>query len=172
MKTTIITFAALSLSLTAFVSNPMVTEKTIITATSEQMAERVVSALRESSAERYTSLFPTLSDFHAVMEESAEIYGSSLQDAQFEFERAYKSNLVPAVKTSFESLLERGKEKGIDWKSIRYVGVELIENTSERFGAVPVTIVFASGGKEYRIKMDRAMVFNGQWKVSQFVKLV
>ena len=172
MKTTVITFAALSLSLTAFVSNPMVTEKTITTATSEQMAERVVSALRESSSERYAGLFPTVSDFHAVMEESAEIYGSSLQDAQSEFERTYNANLVPAVKASFESLLERGKEKGIDWKSIRYVGIELIENTSERFGAVPVTIVFASAGKEYRIKMDRAMVLNGQWKVSQFLKLV
>ncbi|MBL0744120.1 hypothetical protein [Chryseolinea lacunae] len=171
MKTTVITFAALSLSLTAFMKTPTTTEKPVAI-TSDQMAERVVAALRQSSAQQYADLFPALSDFHAVMEESADVYGNSLQEAQSEFGRTYQATLVPSVKASFESLIARGKEKGIDWRSVRYVGIELAETAGNRFGAVPVTIVFASDGKEFRLRMDNAMVFNGQWKVSQFIRLV
>ena len=101
----------------------MVTEKKRRTSSSEQMAERVVTALQQSSSKEYAALFPSLSDFKEIMKESSEIYGSNLNEAQREFSNNYESKLIPAVKNSFEELIKEGKEKGIDWSSVRYVGL-------------------------------------------------
>ena len=51
----------------------MVIEKKKRTSSSEQMAERVVAALRQSSANEYAELFPSLSEFKEIMKESAEL---------------------------------------------------------------------------------------------------
>lgn len=172
MKKTIIALAALSLILTAFMTNTMVTEKKERISSSEQMAERVVASLQQSSAKEYAALFPSLSEFKEVMEESSEIYGTYLNEAQREFASRYENKLLPAVKHSFDALVTEGKARGIDWSTVRYIGIELAEQPQERFSPVPVTIVISSHGIEHRIHIERALVINGQWKVSQFVKLV
>ena len=89
-----------------------------------------------------------------------------------EFAGRYESKLLPEVKHSFDALVNEGKARGIDWSTIRYVGIELKVQPQHRFSPVPVTIVISSQGIEHRIRMERALVINGQWKVSQFVKLV
>lgn len=171
MKKTIIAIAALSLVLTAFKTNTMVIEKKKISS-SDQLAEHVVAALKESSANEYVELFPSLSEFNDMMKESSEVYGSYLNEAQLEFAASYESKLIPAVKRSFDELIWDGKNKGIDWSSARYVGIEVTEQPKHRFSPVPVTIVISANGKEHRIKIERALVMNGQWKVSQFVTLL
>ena len=172
MKKTIIALASLTIILTAFKTNTMITEKIKSTTSSEQMAERVVSALQQSSPEAYAALFPSLSDFKEIMKESAGIYGANLTEAQREFSNNYESNLIPAVKHSFEVLVQEGRKKGIDWSTVRYVGIELEEQPRQRFSPVPLNIVISSHGVEHRIHIEKALVINGQWKVSQYVKFI
>ena len=172
MKKSIITLATLSLFLTAFTPNTMVTEKKKKITTSEQMAEHIVSALQHSSAKEYSTMFPSLEDFNDMMKESSEIYGTYLADAQREFANNYEHKLIPTVEHAFELLIEEGRSKGIEWNNIRYIGTEQREQPQHKFSPVPVTIVFSSNGVEHKIYIERALVINGQWKVSQFIKLV
>jgi len=171
MKKVIIVLTVASLSLTAFKTNTMVIEKKKRITSSEQMAERIVTALQHSSAKEYAAMFPSLSDFKEMMKESSEIYGKYLAEAQREFSIKYETQLVPTVEHSFEELIDEGRAKGIDWSTIRFVGVESEEHPEHRYGPVPVTIVISSNGAEHRIHIERALVFHGQWKVSQFIKL-
>ena len=172
MKKSIITLATLSLFLTAFTPNTMVTEKKKKITTSEQMAEHIVSALQHSSAKEYSTMFPSLEDFNDMMKESSEIYGTYLADAQREFANNYEHKLIPTVEHAFELLIEEGRSKGIEWNNIRYIGTEQREQPQHKFSPVPVTIVFSSNGVEHKIYIERALVINGQWKASQFIKLV
>lgn len=172
MKMVIIALASITLILTAFKTNTMVTEKKKIAGSSEQMAERVVAALRQSSSKEYASLFPSLSDFKEIMKKSAAIYGSNLAEAQREFSNNYESKLIPAVKHSFEAIVLEGKQKGIDWSAVRYVGIELERQPQQHFSPVPLNIVISSHGIEHRIQIEKALVINGQWKVSQYVKFI
>ena len=171
MKKIIIVLTVASLSLMAFKTNTMVIEKKKRITSSEQMAERIVAALQHSSAKEYAAMFPSLSDFKELMTESSEIYGAYLPEAQREFAIKYETQLVPTVEHAFEVLIDEGRAKGIDWSAIRYVGIESEEQTDHRYGAVPVTIVVSSNGEEHRIRIERALVFHGQWKVTQFIKL-
>jgi hypothetical protein len=173
MKKVIFTLTALTLFLSAFTTNnTMVTEKKKRITTSEQMAERIVSALQHSSAKEYASMFPSLEDFNDMMKESSEIYGTYLADAQRDFAINYQHKLIPTVEHAFDLLIDEGRSKGIDWNTIRYVGTEQEEQPRHRFSPIPVTVVFSSNDVEYRIYIERALVVNGQWKVSQFIKLI
>ncbi|HMG90946.1 MAG TPA: hypothetical protein VK589_12860 [Chryseolinea sp.] len=173
MKKTIFTLTALTLFLSAFTTNnSMVTEKKKRATTSEQMAERIVSALQHASAKEYASMFPSLEDFNDMMKESSEIYGTYLADAQREFANSYEHKLIPTVEHAFELLIDEGRSKGIEWNNIRYIGTEQEEQPKHRFSPIPVTIVFSSNGVEHRIYVERALVINGQWNVSQFIKLI
>ena len=136
------------------------------------MAEHIVSALQHSSAKEYSTMFPSLEDFNDMMKESSEIYGTYLVDAQREFANNYEHKLIPTVEHAFELLIEEGRSKGIEWNNIRYIGTEQREQPQHKFSPVPVTIVFSSNGVEHKIYIERALVINGQWKVSQFIKLV
>jgi hypothetical protein len=171
MKKVSFTLTALAIFLSAFTTNTMVTEKKKKLTTSEQMAERIVSALQHSSAKEYASMFPSIEDFNDMMRESSEIYGTYLADAQREFAINYEHKLLPTVEHAFDLLIEEGRAKGIEWNNIRYIGTEQQEQPTNRFSPVPVTIIFSSKGVEHRIYIERALVINGQWKVSQFVKL-
>jgi len=172
MKKTTIAILSIALILTAFTTNTMVTEKKRRISSSEQMAERVVAALQQANSKEYMALFPTLSDFKEIMKANAGIYGSNLNEAQREFSNSYETKLLPAVKNSFAALVLEGREKGIDWSKVRYVGIELESQPQQHFSPVPVNIVISSRGIEHRIQIERALVINGEWKVSQFVKLI
>ena len=172
MKTTTLTLGVLTVFLMAFTTNTMVTEKKKRVTTSEQMAERIVSALQHASAKEYASLFPSLEDFNDMMEESSEIYGTYLTDAKRDFAINYEHKLIPTVEHAFDLLIDEGRSKGIEWNNIHYIGTEQKEQPKNHFSPVPVTIIFSSKGVEHRINVERALVINGQWKVSQFIKLI
>ncbi len=173
MKKVTFTLTALTLFLSAFTTNnTMVTEKKKRVSTSEQMAERIVSALQHASAKEYASMFPSLEDFNDMMNESSEIYGTYLADAKRDFSNNYEQKLVPTVEHAFDLLIDEGRSKGIEWNNIQYIRTEQKEQPKHRFSPIPVTIVFSSNGTEHRIYVERALVINGQWKVSQFIKLI
>jgi hypothetical protein len=117
-------------------------------------------------------MFPSIEDFKEMMKESSEIYGSYLADAQREFAINYEYKLLPTVEHAFETLIDEGRSKGIDWNDIHYVGIEQKEQPNHRFTPIPVTLIISSKGVEHRIYIERALVVNGEWKVSQFIKLV
>ena len=138
---------------------------------SEQMARKVVTALKKSSPEAYAALFPTLEEFHQVMDENAVVYGETLQAAKDEFAASYENKIMPGLKESFTQIIREGKEKGIDWSAINY---ERIEYSAPQgiTSAAPFTIVFSSKGTEYRLHIENAFVLHNEWKVGQKVKLM
>lgn len=138
--------------------------------TSEKMAQHVVSAFQHNSAQEFASLFPSLQEFHQLMDETPWLYGDFLLEAKKEFASEYESELLPEVRDAFQHILIEGKKKGIDWSSIEYVRTE-VGNISESKSA-PVTVVFLSNGKEHRIRIENAMTIHDQWKVSQYLHLI
>jgi hypothetical protein len=172
MKKTILALTALSLTFSSFTSKNMVADRKRKITSSEQMAQLVLTALQKSSVTEYVMLFPSLGEFQDVMKANSELYGTYLNDAQREFATNYDAHLLPAVKESFDILVNAGKSKGIDWKAIRLVEVKLSEEASHQFNSLPLTITFTSHGIEHKLQIERALVINGEWRISQFVKLV
>ncbi len=138
---------------------------------SEQMARKVVTALKKSSPEAYIALFPTLEEFHQVMDENAVVYGETLQAAKEEFASSYENKILPELKESFAQIIREGKEKGIDWNAISYQRIEY-STSKGNDSATPFTIVFFSKGKEYRLRIENAFILHNEWKVGQKVKLI
>ena len=171
MKTTIISLTVLSLTLSAFMTNTTLLEKRKAILSSDQMGERVVAAFKKSSSAEYAALFPSSSDFTGMMKESSEIYGTYISAAQHEFVQNYKTKLVPAVRKAFEAAIKQGQEQGIDWSNVHYVGTEIEGQPSNRFSPVPVTIRFTSNGIEHKLIIEKVLVMNGNWNVSQYIKL-
>ena len=168
MKTSIILSTLLSITMTSFTTNPQRPAEY----TSDQMAVRVVTALQHSSAQEYAALFPSLQDFHQMMEENSLLYGDFLREAKEEFTVHYESDLIPSVKESFDQIIREGKKIGINWNTIQFKRIESGKVIDQGIAATPVTIVFTAEGKEYKLAMEKALVLHAQWKVSQYLRLV
>jgi hypothetical protein len=165
MKQSIILLSILTMTLSSF--------KTIKTseagdAAAERMALNIVHALQHNSLEEYTTLYPSLISFYDMMEKNAVYYGNNLDEAKRDFELQYHRQVIPALNHSFNAIITKGKTTGIDWKTIKLVGIELGEQTSNS----TATITFTSNNKEYRLKFHKALFLDGEWKVSQYVELV
>lgn len=163
---TIILLAIAVIGTAATPNNSIVTKSA-----SEQMGQHVVASLRQASPETYHSLFPTLQEFHKIMEENAVLYGENLSDAKEEFALRYMNEIAPSVKQSFKDLLREGNQKGIDWNTITFEHVEY--NAPENnLTHAPFIVMINAKGKEYKISIEKAFVLNGQWKVSSEIKLL
>lgn len=167
MKKSILAVMMVSNLLTSVAANPKSEEPK---KASEKLAHQVIVALRISSSSDFINLMPTLEEFKHIMKKNESVYGTHLSEAQEDFAIAYETTILPAVKESFKALTEDGIRRGINWREITLVRVESEEN--QFFHAAPITIVIASEGKEFKILIDKALLIDGQWKVSQFVKLV
>jgi hypothetical protein len=163
MKTSIF-LTAMAITLTSFTAN--------VNTTSEQIGRKALSALKHVSHTEYASLYPTLADFHKMMDANAAIYGNSLSDAKNEFAMTYAKKIIPAMDESFDRILKEGKELGIDWASIQYLRVEQGDIPNGKFGSATFTIVFSANEKEHRIVVEKALLIEGQWKVSQFARII
>ena len=137
----------------------------------DHMAQQVVSSLQQSSTVSFVELLPTLEDFHQIMEANARVYGQNLKEAKDEFTSKYNHTILPEAKASFETLIQEGKEQGIDWKSVSFVRLESKQGNSEQ-SIASFDIVLTQNNKEFKIRVKSALQINGQWKVSQFVKLI
>lgn len=164
MKTTIL--IALTVLTTAALPIPFVTQNNC-----EPMAQKVVAALRTSSPDAYVALFPSLDEFYMIIDENALVYGENLANAKTEFADQYNSKLIPSLKKSFASILQQGKNKGIDWSKITFERV-VCTTSGENLASAPLTIVFSVNKKEYHITIDKAFVLHGVWKVSAEMSLI
>ncbi len=139
---------------------------------SEEMAKQVVTALQHVSSQEYVALFPTLKEFHLMMEMNSVFYGEYLSAAKQEFSNTYQPHLITAVKESFDRIIREGTEKGIAWNTISFERIESSEIMKQQFGQAQVAIVFSTNGKAYRLILKKALIVNAKWKVSQFIELV
>jgi hypothetical protein len=166
MKTTILlTVTAIVITITSFELYHSEIEA------KEKMGLQVITALQRSSAHEFSALFPTLADFHELMVRHSELYGTNLAEAGREFEEEFEQVLRPAFKNSFETILAEGTKAGIDWRTAKFVSVEVPENIESEYSVVPMTITFTAQGKEHQLKIEKAFVMNGHWKISQFTTL-
>ena len=138
---------------------------------SKEMAEQVIIALQHMSSQEYVALFPTLQEFHQMMEKNSLFYGEFLSAAKQEFTTTYESHLITTVKESFDRIIREGNKKGIAWNTIRFERIESSETVKQQFAEAQVAIVFTANEKRYRLSLEKALIMNARWKVSQFIKL-
>ena len=165
MKHSIIILSILAMTLSSF--------KTIKTneagdAAAERMALSIVHALQRNSLEEYSTLYPSLISFYKIMEKNAGYYGKNLDEAKRDFELQYHRQVIPALNESFNAIIAKGKKSGIDWSTIKLVNIELEEETSKP----SATITFTSNNKEYRLKFQKALFMDGEWRVTQYADLI
>lgn len=139
---------------------------------SGEMAKKVITALQHASSEEYVTLFPTLQEFHTVMEKNSAFYDESLSAAKQEFANTYQNHLIKNVKDSFDRIIREGNKKGIAWNTIYFERFESPDITGQQFEQSEIFIVFIANGKTYTLALKRTLVLNGQWKVSQFIELI
>jgi hypothetical protein len=170
---TIICSTILIITVTSCNVDPSPTYQSATSAySSKEMAVQVMTALQHMSSQEYIALFPTLQEFHQMMEKNSPVYGGSLSAAKQEFATTYERHLITAVKESFDRIVREGNKKGIEWSTIRFERMESSEIVKQQFAQAQVVIVFNANGKTYRLCVEKALIMNGQWKVSQFIKLV
>jgi len=137
----------------------------------EKIGLQVITALQRSSKHEYSALFPTLSDFHGLMLRNAELYGTNLTEAAREFKKEFESVLYPEFRNSFQRILEEGRRAGIDWRTVRFVSVEVPQGIDSEFATAPMTITFTAKKKIYHLKVEKALMIDGEWKLSQYITL-
>ena len=137
----------------------------------EQMAQQVIVAFRTNSPEAYVALFPSLAEFHDLMDANANVYGETLEAAKEEFATRYKNHVLPVVEKSFATIVEEGSKKGIDWGQINFERVECT-TPGKNLSSGSFIIVFSAGGKEFRMSISKAFVLHDEWKVSSEINLI
>ena len=105
MKTTII---LITVALLTTAASPI---STVPENASQHLAEQIVEALRKGSAEDYAALFPTIAEFHAIMDKNSSVYGEYLTEAKEEFAVRYENEILPKVKKSFFAFLKKETRK-------------------------------------------------------------
>lgn len=158
------------MTLASFTTHPI--RKPVTAKASQEMATQLIKALQSGSVDAYVQLVPSLADFKKVMEENSALYGNNLIAAQQAFEHDYTATLLPAVRNSFEEVMAEGKRRGIDWKQVSLVSWETIDPIEQGLSPAAFVIAIEAQNKIYRIEIEKAFYWQGQWKASQFIKLV
>ena len=164
MKTTPVILMTVFTVMTSFNTKPTAE------GAANRMALQVISALHKSSVFHYSTLYPPVEAFYELMNENTALYGSNFEEAKALFSNEYQMSVIPAMNKSFEDIITQGKKRGIDWRSIKLERVECSATEQEHTFA-PITIVFSANTKEHKLVIDKAIYYNGQWKVSQFIFL-
>jgi hypothetical protein len=165
MKSIIPIVIATALTLTAF-SNESLNENL---RPAEATARGLVTALRQSSEERFVSMFPKLAEFHEMMDANEAFYGLNLEAAKEDFAKTYTNELMPAVRRAFANLIAEGEKRGIKWSYVNVVSVDIPEAST---GFASITVTFEQDGKPFDLIIERSLMIDGKWKVSQYVKFM
>ena len=136
----------------------------------EETGSSVISALKKNSIEEYSALLPTLAEFHQIMDANDRLYGGFLSEAKNEFAIRYEQEIMPSVKAAFKSVIAEGSKRGINWQNVEFVRVKS-GGTPGHENPVQLDIVFSERGKEYTLRIENAFIWQGQWRVTQFIEL-
>jgi hypothetical protein len=142
-----------------------------LTNSPEKIASNVIHAFRTKSIEEYSAMFPTLSDFHQIMDANDKLYGGFLTEAKHEFTSRYEQELIPSMKEAFNSVIDEGTKRGIDWQKIEFARVHKVDLQGYENHA-QLDIVFREEGNEYTLRIENAFIWHGEWKVTQFIQLI
>lgn len=137
----------------------------------EQRSRLALEALRHYSLRKYESLFPTMDDFTALMNQHAQLYGNNLAEARKDFIKIYKKKVIPALHHSFQELVNAGKEKGIDWGNVTFVRAESVKTDTLPVMQSDLRIVFSYNQQQFALRIKDALLINGKWYVTQFASL-
>ncbi len=132
---------------------------------------QVITALQEGSSEEFSKLFPTLADFHALMLKNSELYGKNLEEASRDFREEFVAVISPSFGNAFERIRGEGEKAGIDWSTARFLSAEVSGDPGYDYAVVPMTIHFSAGGRSHRLKIEKALVMDGRWKISQYIRV-
>ena len=165
MKTTII---LITVALLTTAASPISTRPQNA---SQYLAEQIIDALRNSSPEDYAALFPTIAEFHAIMDKNSSLYGEYLTAAKDEFALRYENELLPKVKNSFVAFLQEGTANGIEWSQISLERIDC-NPSAKALKPMPFSIMFSANGKEYQMTINRAFIIHDVWKVSSEISLI
>ena len=136
----------------------------------EETASSLISAFKKNSVEEYSALLPTLSEFHQIMDANDRLYGDYLTEAKREFAIRYEQEIMPSVKAAFKSVIAEGNKRGINWQNVEFVRVEN-DDSSGQENPAQLDIIFSERGKEHTLRIEKAFVWQGQWRVTQFIEL-
>lgn len=162
----VLTFLTLvMISITAFEFTRSETES------KEEFGNELISVLRRSSEKEFSELFPSLSDFHQLMIRNSELYGKNLQEAAAEFGKQYNLELAPAFADTYAMLLKEGSRIGVDWQNAKFVSADTPAKVESDFTVVPMTVTFTSGGYEHHLKIEKTLLIDGKWRISQYITL-
>jgi hypothetical protein len=138
----------------------------------EKIGRKTLTALKHASHAEFVMLYPSLTDFYKMMDAEADVYGNTLDDAKNEFALTYARKIIPAMHESFDRILQEGTELGIDWSKAEFIRVEYNDGVPSKFGSATLSIVFSSDGEEHRIIVEKALIIDGQWRVSQHAQII
>ncbi len=138
---------------------------------SKKLGLEIIRAVADQSESEFLALLPSVSDFHGIMSANAGFYGGNIADAQKEFSTLYTTQVIPQAKKAFANLIHQSKKHGIDWRTIEVTGIDTGNEPQGTLSFVTVSIRFLSNGKSYSLVVDKSLVWNGQWKVSQYIRL-
>lgn len=166
MKTLSVLIATFVMPLASFTTIPA--ESTLEYEVNET-ANQIVKALQQQSVDAYVELFPSLNEFHEVMDNHKNIYGDLLEEAKADLAHEYITELIPAVHENFQQQLALGKNRNISWAKIQLKETTLKQATD---GSLIITMHCEADGKKFAIQLTNAMRLHGKVKVSQKLVLV
>ncbi len=137
----------------------------------EKVGHQLIEALRHESPKEFSALFPTLADFYGVMLKNSELYGKNLEEASRDFRKEFEEVVSPAFDSAFAQLRARGTGGGIDWSTAEFVSADVKGNINYDYAVVPLTVHFTAGGRQHELKIEKAFVIDGRWKISQYIEV-
>lgn len=167
MITTVMLFFAL-FSIQGFF-NPRMPEEMVsadVDAAAQRLAEKLISTLQRDNAD-YLTLCATSEMFTDLMANSAELYGGHVTEAKRDFVMRYENNVLPAIRDMVRSIRDDGKRKGIDWKNVKISKVSLNEENGYH-----LTLQLDSNGTAFRIVLEKILLFDGEFKITQYGELI
>jgi hypothetical protein len=133
------------------------------------LAARILNAFSNESADEYQSLLPSVSELRALMDQNKSLYGDFLSEVQAELARSFVLEALAKVKETFKCIVAVGKQKGIDWRSVRLVEAEIVRSTINDAVGVLV-LAFISGGKQHTLFVNRVLIGH-EIRATPFVRL-
>lgn len=166
MKTTLLVSCLMVFTTTSFTASYLISSSA--PDASQELAHKTLQALKQTSAQSFSLLYPSLEDIHAAMDANAAFYGNNLEEAKEEIAKNHKEVIIPNAKDSFRLILAQGRDKQIKWKEVYGLRTdsEILSDSTCR-----ITIVFGFNGKEHKL-VHNAVWINGNLRLEKFVEFI
>lgn len=135
------------------------------------LANQLTLALKDGSADEWVSQFPTLEEFHQLMDANRHVYGSTLEAAKAEFASTYDRQLLRDLKQSFATVMLDGVSRGIDWNQVKLENW-ILGPSPEDSSISQLFLVLSDRGRQFTVQIDNILVIHDVVHVGQKAKLL